>query len=96
MQQTDKKLQDTYIDVTLAKVDIKDIKENLTVVQSDVSDMKSNFTTTQTALREQMQINRRMSARSPFSFPPNPNRSGVASVNIANSTDCVMKGRGCS
>lgn len=100
IKQSEKKIQDTHIDVTLAKLDIKDIKEDvsnmkgdLTVVKSGVSNIEKSLATTRTDLMEQIQHNRRIAGRSPFSFPSNPTRPLVTRGKVGNSSDC---GKGCS
>ncbi|PWW78640.1 hypothetical protein C7212DRAFT_308889 [Tuber magnatum] len=92
IKKSEKMIQDTHIEVTLAKVDIKDIKSDITILRSDVSDVKADLVTTRIDLTNQIQLNRRMIGGSPFSFPSDPNRrSGVG-----NSTDCILQGKGCS
>jgi len=93
IKQNEKKIQDTHIDVTLAKVDIKDMKEDLSIVKSNVSKIEKNLVTTRTDLMDQIQHNRRIAGRSPFLFPSNPTRTPVARGKVGNSTDC---GKGCS
>ncbi|KAG0644253.1 hypothetical protein HOY80DRAFT_941997 [Tuber brumale] len=81
---SEKKLQDTHIEVTLAKVDIKDIKSDLTVVKSDVSNIKADLISTRTDLTNQIQLNRRMAGCPPFLFLADPNRPGVARGEVGN------------
>jgi len=94
IQQSDKKIQQTYIDVTITKTDIQDVKSNLNIVKSDISNLKSDLTSTRNDLVNQIKLTRIMAGRSPFSFITDPSRAG-AEVGIP--TDCIKGGdKGCT
>ncbi|PUU83448.1 hypothetical protein B9Z19DRAFT_1189674 [Tuber borchii] len=74
IKQTNKVIEDIHTNVALLRVDIKDIKPDLAVVKSDFSNIKADLIDIRTNLTNEMNINRRMVGRSPFSFLPDPNR----------------------
>src|SRR5437588_5952025 len=78
IKQNERKIQDTHIDVLLAKAEISGMKEDMTIVKSNVSDLETNLTATKTELLDQIKLQRRMAGFSPFSFPINSNRPGAA------------------
>ncbi|CUS13097.1 unnamed protein product [Tuber aestivum] len=85
IQQTQTKVDSIYIDLTIAKADIKDVKtelttmkSELTTVKSDIMGIQTNVTNTRNDLLNQIRYARHVAGSSPLAFiSPDRKKSGA-------------------